>query len=130
MKYTEIAGTLIVEDKGLLLLYREDKSWWELPGGKKKEDESPTQTAVRETKEEISIDVDLEKPFFSGEFENEGEIFLWHGYIAKTDETPEIKEDKFSQLKWFNAEDIDEKDLAPNLRQIEPALRRLLLNNS
>ena len=130
MNYTEIAGTLIVEDKGLLLLYREDKSWWELPGGKKKEDESPTQTAVRETKEEISIDVDLEKPFFSGEFENEGELFLWHGYIAKTDETPEIKEDKFSQLKWFDAEDIDEKDLAPNLRQIEPALRRLLLNNS
>jgi len=131
MKYTEIAGTLIVEDEGLLLLYRKDRSWWELPGGKKKEDESPTQTAVRETKEEINVEVDLEKPFFSGEFENEGELFLWHGYLAKTDERPEVnEEDKFSKLVWFDAEDIDEKDLAPNLRQIEPALRRLLKNST
>jgi len=126
MKYTEIAGTLIVEDKGLLLLYREDCSWWELPGGKVIEDENPTQTAIREASEEIGIEVNLEKPFFSGEFENDGELFLWHGYIGETEDDPEIQEEKFSELKYFDAEDLDEEELAPNLRQIRPALRRLL----
>ena len=126
MKYTEIAGTLIVEDRGLLLLYREDRSWWELPGGKVKEDENPTQTAVREAKEEIGIEVELEKPFFSGEFENDGELFLWHGYIGDTEDDLEAQEEKFSEMKYFDAEDLDEEELAPNLRQIRPALRRLL----
>lgn len=145
MKYTEIAGTLILEDRGLLLLYREDHSWWELPGGKVKENENPTQTAVREASEEIGVEVDLEKPFFSGEFEHDGELYLWHGYIGDTEDNPELGdadcscgesacnsnpeeccEQKFSEMKYFNAEDLDEKELAPNLRQIRPALRRLL----
>ena len=126
MKYTEIAGTLIVEERGLLLLHREDKSWWELPGGKVKEDESPTEAAVREASEETGIEVQLEKPFFSGEFEHEGELFLWHGYIADTEDTPQLEEDKFTELKYFNAEELENKELAPNLRQIQPALRRLL----
>lgn len=126
MKYTEIAGTLIVKERGLLLLYRNDCSWWELPGGKVKENENPTQTAVREAKEEIGIKVDLEKPFFSGEFENDGELYLWHGYIGDTEDDPEVQEEKFSEMKYFEAEDIDEEELAPNLRQIRPALRRLL----
>lgn len=126
-KATELAGTLLIRDRGLLLIYREDKSWWEVPGGKVKEDESPTEAAVRETREEIGVEVSLEKPFFSGEFENDGELFLWHGYIGETDEEPEeCCEDKFSELKYFSAEDLDEEDLAPNLRQIEPALRRVL----
>ncbi len=126
MEATEIAGTLIINDEGLLLLYRKDQEWWEVPGGKVKDEESPTQAAVREASEEIGVDVELEKPFFSGEFESNNELFLWHGYIGKTTENPEIQEEKFSELKYFDAEDIDEEDLAPNLRQIEPALRRVL----
>ena len=126
MDTTEIAGTLILDDRGLLLLYRDDKEWWEVPGGKVKEDESPTKAAVREAKEEIGVEVSLEKPFFSGEFENDGELFLWHGYIGETEDKPEVMEEKFSELKYFSAEDLDEEELAPNLRQIEPALRRVL----
>lgn len=109
-----------------MLLYREDEKHWEVPGGKVEEDESPTETAVREASEEIGVEVSLEKPFFSGEFENNGELFLWHGYIADTDDKPTVQEQKFSELKWFDAETLDEEDLAPNLRQIEPALRRIL----
>ncbi|WP_414837960.1 NUDIX hydrolase [Candidatus Nanosalina sp. VS9-1] len=126
MEATELAGTLIIQDEGLLLLYREDEQHWELPGGKVREDESPTQAAVREAQEEICIDVTLEKPFFSGEFEHDGELFLWHGYIANTGDKPELQEEKFSELKWFDAEMLDEEELAPNVRQIEPALRRVL----
>ena len=127
MKYTEIAGILIVNERGLLLLYRQDRSWWELPGGKVEENENPTQTAVREASEEIGVDVDLEKPFFSGEFEHDGELYLWHGYIGDTEDDPEeCCEEKFSEMKYFDAEDLDEEELAPNLRQIRPALRRLL----
>ena len=128
MDVTEIAGSLIVEEKKLLLIYRKEEGWWELPGGKVKEDESPTQAAVRETREEISVEVNLEKPFYSGEFQHNDELFLWHGYLAevKEDETPQLSEEKFDRKKWFRKPDLEEEDLAPNLRQVEPALRNIL----
>jgi 8-oxo-dGTP diphosphatase len=125
----ELAGCLIIRKKGLLLLYREDEKHWEVPGGKVEEEESPTEAAKREAKEEIDLEVELEKPFFSGEFEHSGNLYLWHGYIASTDGQPEIQEQKFGEQKWFTAEQLEELDseeLAPNLRQILPALRKVL----
>lgn len=122
----ELAGNLLVEDGEVLLIYRDDEGHWEVPGGKVEDGESPTQTAVREAEEEIDVEVELEKPFYTGEFMKDGEMFLWHGYIASTDEQPSLEEEKFSDLEWVGKERLEELDLAPNLRQIEPALRKIL----
>lgn len=70
--------------------------------------------------------MELEKPFYSGEFQKDGEIYLWHGYLASTQDQPQIQEEKFSELKYFNAEDLEENNLAPNLEMVEPALRKIL----
>ncbi len=122
----ELAGNLLIEDGKLLLIYREDEQHWEVPGGKVEEEESPTQAAVREAKEEIGVEVELEKPFYTGEFMKDGEMFLWHGYIVSAEEEPSLEEEKFSDLEWIDEERLGELDLAPNLRQIEPALRKVL----
>ena len=122
---TELAGNLIVEDSKILLIHREDEGHWELPGGKVEDDETPTETAVREAREEIGVDVELQKPFYSGEFQHRGELFLWHCYIAETDEEPEIQEEKFDELRWMSSKELEELDLAPNVVMILPALRRL-----
>lgn len=124
---TQLAGCLIIEDRKLLLLHRGDNDHWEVPGGKVEEDESPTETAVREADEEIGVEVSLEKPFYSGEFQHNRKLFLWHGYIAEIQEgRPELQEDKFSEKKWFTRADLEKESLAPNLKQIQPALRRIL----
>lgn len=124
---TELAGCLIIQEKRLMLLYREDEDWWEVPGGKVEKNESPTEAAVREAMEEIGVEVSLEKPFYTGEFQKDGELFMWHGYIAElVDGEPEAVEDRFTELKWFTAEDLEEKDIAPNLEMIQPALRKIL----
>lgn len=123
---SELAGNLIVEDRKLLLLYREGEQHWEVPGGKVEEEESPTEAAKREAEEEIGVEVELEKPFFSGEFQHDGDIFLWHGYIVEMIGKPAIQEEKFSEMKWFSADDLEDADLAPNLEMIRPALRNLL----
>lgn len=121
----ELAGNLIVENSEILLIHSEDEDYWELPGGKVEEGESPTETAVREAREEIGIDVELRKPFYSGEFQHKNQIFLWHCYLAETDEEPDIQEEKFDELKWASSEELDELELAPNIVMILPALRRL-----
>jgi mutator protein MutT len=122
----ELAGNLIIEDGEILLIYREDEKHWEVPGGKVTEDESPTQTAIREAKEEIGVEVELKKPFYSGEFQHNNQIFLWHGYVAEVKNgEPEIEEDKFKELEWFEGSELDELELASNLKMILPSLRKL-----
>ncbi len=124
---TELAGNVIVENGKVLLLYREDECWWEVPGGKVEDEESPTEAAVREAGEELGVEVALEKPFFSGEFQHDGELFLWHGYLSKIKSgEPEIKEEKFSEMEWIDSSKLEDIELAPNLEMILPALRKLL----
>jgi mutator protein MutT len=122
----ELAGNLIVEEGKILLLYREDERHWKLPGGKVEENESPTEAAVREAKEEIGVKASLEKPFYSGEFQKDDKIFLWHCYQASIDEgEPEVQEDKFERLEWFEASELDDLELASNIEMILPALRKI-----
>ncbi|MFB6213238.1 MAG: NUDIX hydrolase [Candidatus Nanohaloarchaea archaeon] len=122
----ELAGSLVIEDGKLLLLYREDEQHWEVPGGKVKEDESPTEAAVREAREEIGVELELQKPFFSGEFQHRGDVFLWHAYLAKIEEgEPGLKEERFSDMEWFSGDELDELELAPNMEMILPALRNI-----
>lgn len=122
----ELAGNLIVEDDEILLLYREDEEHWEVPGGKVEEEESPTETAKREAEEEIGVEVELQKPFYSGEFQHSGDMFLWHGYVSEIVEgEPEIEEDEFEELEWFEGSELDDIELAPNLQMILPSLRKL-----
>ncbi len=123
----ELSGTIIIEDGKIILLYREDEGHWEVPGGKVEAEESPTEAAVRETKEEIGISVELRRPFYSGEFQHNEDLFLWHGYLAEiTEGKPGLQEDKFTELKWIGSEELEKLDLAPNLRMIEPSLRKIL----
>jgi len=123
----ELAGNVIIEDNKILLLHKKKEEHWEVPGGKVKEEESPTETAIREAEEEIGVQTELKKPFYSGEFSKKDKLYLWHGYLAKIDQEAELKENnKFEELKWIGIEEIDEVELAPNLKMIEPALRRIL----
>ncbi|MDO8661034.1 MAG: NUDIX domain-containing protein, partial [Candidatus Woesearchaeota archaeon] len=48
---------VILKDNKILLLNKKESQIWELPGGKIENGESPEQTAVREAKEELGVDV-------------------------------------------------------------------------
>lgn len=122
----ELAGSLIVENGKILLLYRKGEKHWEVPGGKVEEDESPTEAAIREAEEEIGVEISLQKPFYTGEFQHNGEMFMWNGYVAEIENgEPEVQEDKFDRVEWFEGQELDEIKLAPNLEMILPALRKL-----
>lgn len=120
-----LAGNIIVEDGKLLLLDR--GKHWEVPGGKVEEGESPVEAAAREASEEIGVEVEVERPFYTGEFQHDGKIFEWNGYISRIEKgEPEVKEGKFNEVRWFTAEELENVELAPNLRMIEGGLKRLL----
>jgi len=53
-KITDSAGNI-------LLCYRNDLKKWNLPGGRMEDNETPWEAAIREVKEETSLDVKIDK---------------------------------------------------------------------
>jgi len=87
---------IIIKENKLLVIKRhcEDHDivdYYVLPGGGIEEGETPEQTAIREAKEELSINVKLDKLLF--EFNNSGNIehyFLVTTYSGKVTPSSEV----------------------------------------
>jgi 8-oxo-dGTP diphosphatase len=67
-KHIVSAATIVVNDQNEILLIKGPRRGWEMPGGQVEEGESLKEAAIRETKEESGIDIDVTK--FCGVFQN------------------------------------------------------------
>ncbi|MFC3418721.1 NUDIX hydrolase [Salinicoccus hispanicus] len=67
-KHIVSAATIVLNDNDEILLINGPKRGWEMPGGQVEEGESLTAAAIRETKEEAGIDVEIIK--FCGIYQN------------------------------------------------------------
>lgn len=67
-KHIVSAAAIVLNDKGEILLIKGPRRGWEMPGGQVEEGESIKDAAVRETKEESGIDIEVTK--FCGIFQN------------------------------------------------------------
>lgn len=117
------SGPVIVEDNKVLLDKHGETEFWKFCGGTVAEKESLLETAQREAKEELGIDLEVidNNPFImSIKKEADGKILdviLVH-YLAKR--IGEIKPgDDIREWKWLDIAKLP-SDLAPNIR---PALK-------
>ncbi|MCU6713047.1 NUDIX hydrolase [Paenibacillus sp. J5C_2022] len=67
-KHIVSAAAIVLNEKNELLLIKGPRRGWEMPGGQVEEGESLSQAAIRETKEESGIDIEIIK--FCGLFQN------------------------------------------------------------
>lgn len=67
-KHIISAATIVLNDDHEILLIKGPKRGWEMPGGQVEEGESLKDAAIRETKEESGIDIEITK--FCGVFQN------------------------------------------------------------
>lgn len=67
-KHIVSAATIVLNDQHELLLIKGPRRGWEMPGGQVEEGESIKAAAIRETKEETGIDVEITS--FCGIFQN------------------------------------------------------------
>ncbi|WP_394186776.1 NUDIX hydrolase [Metabacillus halosaccharovorans] len=67
-KHIVSAATIVINKEDKILLIKGPKRGWEMPGGQVEEGESLKDAAIRETKEETGIDIEVIK--FCGVFQN------------------------------------------------------------
>lgn len=131
----------IIRDGKVLLLRREKPPIWEFPGGKIEEDESPREAAVRETKEEADLDVEIEvRPLITshilpdakdahifrlGEKEHvfrEGSRFIAFIFLAKSFRG-DVKLTEHLAWRWFTKRGLKGLPLSPNVVAVYPDIR-------
>ncbi len=101
-------NTAIVQNNRILLTLRTDFEVWCLPGGSVEADESLAQAAIRETREELGLDVRLTR--LVGLYSRNG--WLSHGlhvavFAAEiTGGEMSYQEGEVLEARWFAADDI------------------------
>ncbi|MHA7966729.1 NUDIX hydrolase [Paenibacillus sp. CAU 1782] len=80
-KHILSAAAIVLNEKNELLLIKGPRRGWEMPGGQVEIGESLSQAAIRETKEESGIDIEIIK--FCGIFQNVGNSICNTLFLAK-----------------------------------------------
>ena len=119
------SGPVIVENNKVLLNKSGEDEFWKFCGGRVQDGETNLQeTAIREVKEEMGLDVEIlsNDPYFVyTEKEKDGgkvSVILAH-FLAKRIGEITPGED-IREWRWVDINDLDKENLAPN---IKPALK-------
>ena len=61
LKKEKSCGCIIIKNKRVLLVYEKNRNFWGFPKGHMEADENEIETALREVKEEVGLDVEIDK---------------------------------------------------------------------
>lgn len=120
-----------VDDGNVLMIQRTDNGRWALPGGGQELGESVREAAIRETREETGIDIDVTGvvgiysdprhviAYDDGEVRQEFALCL---SATPTGGTPTTS-DESRQVRWIPTDELDQLDVADStLRRIRHAV--------
>lgn len=92
-----------------------------MPGGKIEPKEMPEQTAIRELKEELNVNIKIVKYLGFKEFEDNECMLKYHWFLSDLkDEEPKLMEKKFNELRYFNIMELKniENQLSSNMKTL------------
>lgn len=119
MKTVKVVAAIVVkkEDEEELIYatqrgYGDFKDGWEFPGGKVEPGESPEDALVREIREELAIQISIDKHFHTVEYDYPSFHLSMDCYICHIEKgNPVLTEHEAA--KWLNVKDIDSLDWLP-----------------
>jgi 8-oxo-dGTP diphosphatase len=72
LKTIHVVGAIIIQDGKALATqrgYGDYSGWWEFPGGKIEEGETPEEALIREIKEELKVEIVIDRYFATTEYD-------------------------------------------------------------
>lgn len=115
-QYCASAYTIDFKNKKVLLMYNKKLNKWLQPGGHIEYDELPTETAIRETKEETGVNIKIVGPTFNdvdyepistAHYKNDVGNMVDIQYLAIPLDT-ELKNKEKNKTFWFNIEGLED----------------------
>ena len=103
LKKEKSCGCIIIKDEKVLLVYEKDRNFWGFPKGHVEEGENEIETALREVKEEVGLDVEIDiKKRYTLNYIIRNEIDKTTVlYIAfPKNENIKIQETEIGDVKW------------------------------
>ncbi len=120
MKQIEVVAAIIHKDESYFATqrgYGEFEGMWEFPGGKIEENETPEEALIREIREELSIDIEIEKFFCTVEYDYPAFHLTMHCYLCHIAcGTPQLLEHK--SARWLDKDMLSSVEWLPADRDI------------
>ena len=85
MKIVNVSAAAIVQDNKVLATrrgYGAYKDWWEFPGGKLEDGESPEAALIREIREELNVEISIGKLLRTVEYDYPGFHLVMHCFLC------------------------------------------------
>ena len=115
LKRVEVVAAIIVRDGTVLATqrgYGEFENWWEFPGGKVKEGETPEQALAREIREELNAAITVGRHLCTAEYDYPTFHLSMRCYVCRLeDETFELLE--HHAARWLSAATLREVQWLP-----------------
>ena len=116
MKHINVVCAVIV-NKGRIFAcqrgYGEWKDWWEFPGGKIESGESPQEALLREIREELFIDISIDRHLTTVDYDYPDFHLTMHSYLChlKDDIQPHLLEHEAA--RWLGKGELEEVKWLP-----------------
>ena len=128
-----VSTIALIDDENKILIGKRPvgkvfENLWEFPGGKVKKNETVEQALIRETKEEINIDLSKNciAPLVFSTYENENVNVIIFLFISrKWNLEPTCK--FHTELKWVKANNLNNYNMPPANKFLVTSLQDLLL---
>ncbi len=108
MKHIEVVAAIIRKGDKVFATqrgYGDWKDWWEFPGGKMEQGETPEAALVREIREELDAEINVEKFLHTVEWDYPEFHLTMHCYICSL-KTGALHLNEHEAARWLGADDI------------------------
>lgn len=125
MNHIEVAAAIIrKEDKVFATQrgYGEWKDWWEFPGGKIEQGETPEEALKREISEELSAEINVDELFSTVDYDYPKFHLTMHCYLC-TLQTNAMHLNEHESARWLAKDELDSVKWLPADKSIIEKLK-------
>ncbi len=126
MKQIEVVAAIIHDDQGRIFAtqrgYGEWKDWWEFPGGKMEEGETPEEALKREIWEELETDIVVEQLVDTVEWDYPQFHLTMHCYLCHV-ESGHLELKEHEAARWLGKDELESVDWLPADRDLVRKLK-------
>lgn len=129
MKQIEVVAAIIYNSEGRIFAtqrgYGDYKDWWEFPGGKMEQGETPEEALKREIWEELETRIVVERFVATVEWDYPAFHLTMHCYLCHV-ESGHLELKEHEAAKWLNKDELESVNWLPADRMVINNNKQLL----